>query len=333
MATIYDVSILAGVSLATVSRVMNKNTNVSEKTKKKVQDAMEQLGYRPSSIAQSLASNCSNSIGVLVSQLNGPFYGAMMTEIESALRNANKHVIIAAGHSDEAQEREAVEFLLDRGCDALILDVEALSDDYLIALSQKRTPIVLINRYISEIADRCIHLNNVLGGYLATKHVLSHGHTKLAYIAGPLLKPDARERLEGHKKALAEHDVNFDDTLFYEGNFFEPSGSDAMEYLLKQDTHFTCVICANDQMASGAISVSLEHNVMVPEQLSFIGYDNFPFPKYISPKLSTVSNPIQEMGKMAALWVLKNVYKKPDINIVNTFTPQLILRDSVKNNQ
>ena len=97
MATIYDVSVLAGVSLATVSRVMNKNTNVSEKTKQKVLDAMAQLDYRPNAIAQSLASNCSNSVGVLVSQLDGPFYGPMMTEIEDALRDAGKHVIIAAG--------------------------------------------------------------------------------------------------------------------------------------------------------------------------------------------------------------------------------------------
>ncbi|WP_065187518.1 LacI family DNA-binding transcriptional regulator [Shewanella woodyi] len=330
MATIYDVSVLAGVSLATVSRVMNKNTNVSEKTKKKVQDAMDQLGYRPSSIAQSLASNRSNSIGVLVSQLDGPFYGPMMTEIETALRDANKHVIIAAGHSNETQEKEAVEFLLDRGCDALILDVEALSDEYIINLCQQSTPIVLINRFISEIEERCIYLNNALGGYLATKHVLSQGHTQLAYIAGPQFKSDARERLEGHKQALAEFEVTFDETLFFEGNFREPSGVSAMEFLLKQDKQFTCVISANDQMASGAIAVSLERDISVPKQLSFIGYDNSPFPKYISPKLSTVSNPIQEMGKMAALWVLKNVYNKPDLSIVNTFTPQLILRDSVK---
>ncbi len=106
---------------------MNKNTNVGEKTRQKVLAAMAELDYRPNTFAQSLASNSSNSVGVLVSQLDGPYYGPMMAEIESSLRAANKHVIIAVGHSDAAQEKDSVEFLLGRGCDALILDVEAVS--------------------------------------------------------------------------------------------------------------------------------------------------------------------------------------------------------------
>jgi LacI family transcriptional regulator len=159
MATIYEVSKLAGVSLATVSRVMNNNTNVSDATRKKVTVAMTQLGYRPNSIAQSLASNCSNSVGLLVSELQGPFYGPMMSGIETAFRKQSKHVIIAAGHSDEEREQQAIEFLISRNCDGLILHVEAISDDYLIELSKGKTPFVLINRYIRELASRCIILN------------------------------------------------------------------------------------------------------------------------------------------------------------------------------
>lgn len=328
MATIYDVSVLAGVSLATVSRVMNKNTNVSEKTKQKVLEAMAQLDYRPNTIAQSLASSCSNSVGVLVSQLDGPFYGPMMTEIESCLRDAGKHVIIAAGHSNEAQEKDAVEFLLDRGCDALILDVEAVSDDYLIELCKQSTPIVFINRYIGAIRERCIYLDNELGGYLATQHMLSLGHTHIAYISGPLFKLDARQRLSGHKKALAEQGIAYESELFYEGTFKEISGSDGMRHLLSLKRPFTGVICANDQMASGAIATCLEQGLSVPGDLSFVGYDNIPFPQYISPKLTTLSNPIHEMGKMAAFWVLKHVYSKEDIEIQKDFTPSIFIRDS-----
>ncbi|WP_076539790.1 LacI family DNA-binding transcriptional regulator [Shewanella sp. UCD-KL21] len=328
MATIYDVSVLAGVSLATVSRVMNNNTKVSDKTKQKVLSAMEQLGYRPNSIAQSLASNRSNSIGVLVSQLDGPYYGPMMTEIETALRAGNKHVIIAAGHSDENQERDGVDFLISRGCDALILDVEAVDDEYLIKLHQGNTPIVLINRYIDEISERCVYLDNELGGYLATKHILTHGHKDLAYISGPLFKLDSQDRLLGHKRALAEFDIEFDQQLFYEGNYKELGGSEAMNAFFSANKPFTAVVCANDQMASGAIAVCLEKGMKIPEQLSFVGYDNIPFPQYISPKLTTVNNPIHEMGKMAAFWVLKHVYNDPKPLVENTFTPQLIVRDS-----
>lgn len=131
MATIYEVSKLAGVSLATVSRVTNNNTRVSDKTRKKVVDAMAELAYRPNAIAQSLASNRSNSIGVMVSELNGPFFGQMMAGIEKELREAGKHVIITTGQSKEDKEKDGIEFLLSRNCDALIVHIEALSDEYL----------------------------------------------------------------------------------------------------------------------------------------------------------------------------------------------------------
>lgn len=328
MATIYDVSLLAGVSLATVSRVMNNNTNVSEKTRQKVLDAMSELGYRPNTFAQSLASNCSNSVGVLVSQLDGPYYGPMMAEIEASLRSKNKHVIIAVGHSNAAQEMDSVEFLQDRGCDALILDVEAVSDEYLIKLSQGDKPIVLINRYIEQISDRCIYLDNELGGYLACRHVLQLGHKHIAYISGPGYKHDALERLDGHKRALAEFGQSFDPRLCVEGDYKEDGGVAGMAQLFATGLPFSAVVCANDQMVSGAISVCFDRGLKVPGDLSFVGYDNIPFARYIAPKLTTVNNPIHEMGKMAALWLLKNLYKDDSVEVNNVFVPELVVRES-----
>ena len=219
MATIYQVSELAGVSLATVSRVMNNNARVSEATRNKVLDAMAQLGYRPNSIAQSLASNRSNSVGILVSELHGPFYGEMLSGIENECRAAGKHVIIAAGHSEAESEKDGIEFLISRNCDALILHVEAVSDDYLIKLAGGKLPIVLINRYIAKLADNCISLDNELGGYLATQQLLQQGHTQLAYIAGPMWKSDAKDRYAGHLRAMAEHGLTFNPALLAEGGF------------------------------------------------------------------------------------------------------------------
>ncbi|WP_417356151.1 LacI family DNA-binding transcriptional regulator [Gallaecimonas pentaromativorans] len=329
MATIYDVSNLARVSLATVSRVINDTGKVSDKTRQKVHEAMEQLGYRPNTIAQSLASNRSNSVGVLVSQLDGPFYGPMMREIESVLRAANKHVIIAAGHSDAIQEQEAVEFLVSRGCDALIVDAEMLANEYLVALGKGKTPVVFINRHVEGIDDRCVHMDNLQGGYLASRHVLERGHRQVGYISGPLFKQDARERLAGYIQALAEFGVPFDPDFFHEGDFQEESGADGMAKLLQSGKPLTAVVCANDHMASGAIALCLERGMRVPEDMSFVGFDNIPFPKYISPKLTTVSNPIQAMGKMAANWVLQQVYDAKDIPFAHRFAPELIVRESV----
>lgn len=330
MATIYEVSELAGVSLATVSRVMNKNTRVSEKTTKKVLDAMQQLGYKPNSIAQSLASNRTNSVGILVSELHGPFFAQMMAGIESALRAAGKHVIITTGHSEDDKEQDGIEFLISRKCDALILHVESVSDEYLIELSKGKTPIYLINRYVDELKDNCISLDNELGGYLASKSIVEQGHTNIAYIAGPQVKADARNRLKGHKKALHEKNILFNDALFYEGDFNEIGGSKGLEYLLNTQLPFSALVCANDEMASGAMKYAREHGFNLPEDLSVIGFDNVIFANYLYPTLTTIDNPVEEMGEMAAKMVLQNVYQFKNLYINRVFEPTLITRDSTQ---
>ncbi len=329
MATIYEVSELAGVSLATVSRVMNNNARVSDATRAKVLSAMETLGYRPNSIAQSLASNRSNSVGILVSELHGPFYGEMLSGIENECRAAGKHVIIAAGHSEEASEIDGIEFLISRSCDALILHVEAVTDDYLIKLAAGNLPIVLINRYIPQLADNCIRLNNELGGYLATKQLLQQGHTELAYIAGPMWKSDAKERYAGHLRALAEQGLRFNPQLFAEGNFQDSSGSACMQQILAKGLQFSALVCANDEMAAGAMEVARAHGLRVPQDLSIVGFDNLILARYIYPKLTTIDYPIGEMGRMAARWVLKHIYQQQALQLENVFEPVLVSRESV----
>ena len=204
MVTIKQVSELAGVSSATVSRVINNTDTVKEKTRQQVLDAMEKLGYRHNVIAASLASNKTHTVGYVVPELHGSFFGAMMAGSEKVLRQANKHMFVVTGHSDEALEKKEIEALLSRRCDALILHVEAVSDEYLIDLASQDVPIVVVNRYIEAIGEKCISLDNVLGAYLATKHLIDLGHTQIAYAAGALFKADGFNRLLGHKKALEE---------------------------------------------------------------------------------------------------------------------------------
>lgn len=329
MATIYEVSELAGVSLATVSRVINKNTRVSEKTTAKVEAAMAQLGYRPNAVAQSLASNCSNSVGILVSELHGPFYGAMMSGIEIELRGHSKHAIITAGHSNEADEKEGIEFLISRNCDALILHVEAVSDAFLVKLAKGNTPVVLINRYIDAIKECCISLDNALGGYLATRHLLQQGHRNIGYISGPLWKTDADARLSGHKKALSEFGVDYNNDWTFEGDFQETGGSDGMKHLLAQNAPISAVACANDEMASGAMGIIREHGLSIPDDISVVGFDNVTFSRYLYPRLSTIDYPIYDMGQMAAKWVLNKIYQQDKGEIKHLFEPELVKRQSV----
>jgi len=329
MPTIYEVSKLAGVSLATVSRVTNKNPSVSDKTRKKVLKAMKELGYYPNSIAQSLASNRSNSVGILVSELQGAFFGLMMAGIEEELREAGKHVIITPGHSDEAKEKDGIEFLLNRNCDAIIVHVEAVSDEYLKKLCQGKTPVFIMSRYVEGLAENCIYLDNELGGYIATQEIIKQGHTDIAYIAGPQFKPDARDRLMGHKRALAEHSLKFNEKLLHFGDFKETGGIDGVNQFIESKEHFTAIVCANDEIASGAMTCAREHGLHLPEDLSIIGFDNVIFARFIYPKLTTVNNPVNEMGRMAAKLVLKNIYQHTKLSINYAFKPSLISRDSV----
>ena len=330
MATIYEVSKLAGVSLATVSRVMNNSGTVTPKTRGKVLAAIEELGYRPNSMAQSLASRRSNSVGILIPELHGPFFGVMLSSVEAELRNAGKRVIITAGHSDEAKEKDCIEFLLGSSCDALILHVYSVPHEYLIKLNQGPVPIIILNNYIPEIAEKCITLDNEHGGYVATKALLERGHKKLAYISGPHWKIDSFKRLAGHKRALKEFGLEVDEKLVVHGDFEEASGREAMKQLLRTGIPFTGVVCANDEMAAGAIDTARKQGITVPDDISVIGYDNVKFTDYLHPKLSSIGCRIREMGQMAARCVLKNAYGQDNLEIQNTFKPRLVLRDSVK---
>lgn len=328
MATIYEVSKLAGVSLATVSRVINNSGKVTPATREKVEAAMKSLGYRPNLIAQSLASSRSNSVGILVPELHGPFFGNMLSSIEDELRAYGKHVIITAGHSHEEREKEAIGFLASRQCDALILHVYAVENDYLRHLIKGPIPFVLIGRNLPEIEEGCISIDNEQGEYLATRKLIELGHKELVYIAGPLWKSDGIARMDGFRRALEEKGLPFDERRVAEGTYEEASGRQAMRELLARQLRFTGLVCANDEMAAGAIAVARDAGMNLPDDLSVIGFDNVFFTRYMHPALSTIHYPIDVMGRMAARCVLRDVYGVGGLEIRNRFEPELVSRAS-----
>ena len=333
MATIYEVSKLVGVSVATVSRVINGSARVSDKTRDKVHAAMAELNYRPNSVAQSLASNRSNCVGIVVPQVHGPVFAAMLSEIEEELRNAGKFTIFATGLSDEIKEREAIQFLVSRNCDALIMHIDGLTDEFLREQMDNALPFVIMNRVVPGLEEKCISLDNERGGFDATKTLLEMGHRRIAYISGPLAWVDASARLDGHKRALASYGQEFDDRLFVESNFKEFGGSEAMSKLLRRGPSFSAVVCANDEMAAGAMDAIRARGLSIPDDISIVGFDNAPLSRYLYPKLTTVNYPIAEMGRMAARWVLRNVYEDNDAKIRHVFRPTMVPRASAITNQ
>ena len=148
----------------------------------------------------------------------------------------------------------------------------------------------MLDRQIPEIEDRCLYLDNELGGYIATRSVLERGHRAIAYISGPLWKDDATSRLAGHRRALEEFGVEYDPSLFYEGNFEESGGNRGMEHLLQVGRSFSAVICANDEMAAGAFGVARERDILIPDEISIMGFDNVFFTPYFRPRLSRPGN-------------------------------------------
>ncbi len=329
MATIYEVSKLAGVSLATVSRVVNNSAKVRESTRVKVEAAMKELGFRPNAIARSLATNRTDTVGIVISELDGPFYGPMMTNIEAKFRAANIHALFTAGHSNEASEKNAIQFLLDRRVDALILHVESVTDGYLEQVAKEGVPIVVIGRQVDSEAVASIDLDNELGGYLAAKAVIASGHRDIAYISGPSWKLDASQRLAGHRRALAEAGLPWREQDRYDGDYLAPSGYDCATKVLNRNPNYSAIVCANDEMASGVLLKLREQGISVPKDVSVVGFDNVTHAKYLYPALTTIDHPIGEMAGYAANWVLSACYDYDFVDHTSLVRPSLVVRDSL----
>lgn len=327
MPTIYQVAERAGVSLSTVSRVLNGKASVNKVLKERVEKAVKELNYRPNSVARSLANNRTDSVGVLVPELNAPFFGDLMQAVESTLRAADKHVIISVGRNCLETEKDAVEFLISRNCDALIMHAEALSDEYLLELNQSKLPVALVNRQVEGLPEACTSLDNEKGGYLATRHLLELGHKDIAYISGPTDKCDASLRLEGHKRALSEAGLPINPQLIFNGDYSEEDGKIGLLELMARDVPFTALVCANDWMASGAISCARDLGMSLPQDLSVVGFDDVVFAHHVFPRLTTVSNPIAEMAEMSAKYILNKVYGQTN-NVQLYFEPSLVVRES-----
>ncbi len=314
MTTIKDVSRLANVSISTVSRVINKSANVAPEKVKAVLDAMAELNFVPNSFAQALVNKRSNCIGVMVGDLcGGPFFAQMMRGIEAEIFPANKYVIVMSGNHNHEREKNCIEALLLRRCDALIVHSKALSDDELVDIkrSNPQTPIVFVNRLIKRLEDRCVYVDIQQGMEQGIEYLISKGHTRIAYIASDETNnPDAKARMDGYKNILCKAGIPFDENLVSSGFPNENGGYQAIEALLMRDAGFTAFMAYNDAMAVGAMSALMENNIAIPQQISAVGYDDNPISGFIKPKLTTVRYPIEEVGQRAAQLALSILEQK-----------------------
>jgi LacI family transcriptional regulator len=315
----------AGVSPSTVSRILNGTAVVSELKRQSVDDAVRRLGYVPNPVARGLAGGRTLSVGVVTQSIDSPFYGVALRGIEDELARAGYSPLFVSGHWNAVEEARCIDVLRSRRVDGLIIFSGRLSDAALKAHA-RALPVVVTGRSLKAPGLFSLNFDNFEGGRLATHHLLALGHRRIAFIAGDPGHPDANERQRGYRAALEAAGVDFDPQLVLPGQFHEASGLAAVERLLDSRASFTAIFAANDQMAFGA-SLALHRRLLrVPDEVSLVGFDDLSGATYCLPPLSTVQQPVYDIGRLTAVSMLQMLAgEKPSATLP---APRFIARES-----
>ncbi|MDU6925021.1 HTH-type transcriptional regulator GalR [Franconibacter helveticus 513] len=329
MATIKDVARLAGVSVATVSRVINDSPKASDASRQAVTEAMETLNYHPNANARALAQQNTETVGLVVSDVSDPFFGAMAKAVEQVAYNTNNFLLIGNGYHNELKERQAIEQLIRHRCAALVVHAKMIPDEELAPLMKQIPGMVLINRILPGFERRCVALDDRYGAWLATRHLIQQGHTRIGYLCSNHAISDAEDRLQGYYDALKEHGLPCNERLVSFGEPDESGGEQAMTELLGRGKQFTAVACYNDSMAAGAMGVLNDNGVDVPKEISLIGFDDVLVSRYVRPRLTTIRYPIVTMATQAAELALALADNRTPPEVTHLFSPTLVRRHSV----
>ncbi|MGB2078508.1 MAG: substrate-binding domain-containing protein [Vibrio sp.] len=330
MATIKDIAKEANVSIATVSRVLNKSPKASKASIETVTQAMKKLGYRPNAAARALVNQSTQTMGVLVYDVSDPFFGSMVKAVDHVANAQGKHLLIGNGYHSAQKEREVIELLIQNRCQALVIHSKSLPSEELIAFANEIPGLVLINRFIPEISERCIALDNHKGSYLATEYLIKNGHQHIGYICSNHDIEDTHQRKAGYLQALKDYNLPHLESYIEYGSPDEEGGEVAMNNLLAKGLPLTAIATYNDYMAAGTLSVLEENGIQLPQDMSIIGFDNGLIAKYLHPKLTTVRYPIQMMAEKAAQLALQLIDNPKAKAETSMFVPTLVRRLSVK---
>ncbi len=330
MATIKDIAKAAGVSLATVSRVINDGPKVGDETRERIKKIMEEMDYRPNANARALVNQRSASLGVVLAELLDPFFATLAHGIEAVTRPRNVQILMSSGSIEKTTELKAIETLLEHRCEAMVVHSKALDDRTLINFANQVPGFVLINRYVPEIGNRCVWLDNVTGGRTMARYILSQGHRKIAVISSKYQIEDPGDRIHGIREELRESGVALPDSCIEYSSPDQEGGEMAVQNLLAKGKKFTAIMAYNDAMASGAMTVLQDHNIDVPNAVSVIGYDDVLLAKYCRPKLTTLRYPIEVMAMRAAELAMSYAAgEKPEPGITFKYAPTVVKRESV----
>jgi len=329
MVTMLDVALRAGVSKATVSRVLNGIGQVKESTREQVFNAMEELGYRPNFLARSLANRSSNSVGLVVSTFDGFYFGRLLQQASRQTEAWGKQLIVTDGHDTPQKELEAVQMLVDRHCDAIVLYTRFMNERTLLSLmSSIKVPLVVINRDVSQARDRCVFFEQQDAAFKATDYLIQQGHRDIACITVPISTPTGQARLMGYRKALQKHGIAFNEDRVKYGDSTMTLGHKLCQDLLESRVPFTALFACNDDMALGASKALHQAGVRIPQDISLFGFDDAPSAQWLEPALSSVYLPIDSMITTAIDQAIK-LANGESLKAIPPFVGKLVLRESV----
>jgi LacI family transcriptional regulator len=300
----------AGVSVCTVSRAINNKPDINKETKKRVLKISQELGYVRNATAVALRTNRTWTIGVVIEDNRNPFYAEVLNGMEEAVRGKNYHIILTNTQRDYNKEEEAINLLLAKRVDGLLIDPVQDRDNDINSLVEANIPFVVVGRDFENIEVDAVYNDEVKGGFLATEYLIKKGHKRIALIDGFLYKSPAKGRLEGYKKALKEYGIPLDDALVSAGDIDLKDGYERTKQLFEKELNFNAIFAYNDMMAFGAMQAIKEKGLRIPEDIGLVGYDDIPFSSLTSPPLTTIRLKKQDLGIECVKLLLSRINNK-----------------------
>jgi LacI family transcriptional regulator len=330
--TIKDVAKKANVSIATVSKILNnKKTGFSEKTKKKVLRVIEELGYQPNAVARGLVKKNTQTIGVLIPTVSNMYASEILSGIEKHANDLGYSVIVCNTGDDGERTLHYLQVLSERRVDGIIIVSELVKEEYYKVLTEMKIPTVLVSSISLQFPIPYVKVDDRHAAFSATDYLIKKGHTKIAMIIGYGADPIAGiPRIEGYRSAHQANGLQiYDDYIIDPIGWDHPAGIRAMEEILRKQLDITAIFASSDELAAGVMSVAYKNGIKIPDQLSIIGYDNTKLSEMLTPSLTTVAQPLQEMGMVAATMLLE-MKETGEVTQSRIMNHQIVERDSVR---
>lgn len=326
--TLADLARAAGVSISTVSLALNGSERVAAKTRAKLEEIAKRLNYQPNAMAQGLVSRRSGVVGLVVPSVRNPYFARVVESVDMAVRNAGYELITATTNEDPEREKAALRSMVGHRVEGLIVTSCSTRAQEFSGCFPHRFPVVLLGRRIPGVEADFLAIDHEAGAMAATLHLLDEGYRRIALITGPLQLSDAMSRVQGYRRALRSRGIRGDDSLIVQGDFSETSGRRAMAQLLTRSQPPDAVYISNILMLQGALRTLAAHEVRMPDQIGLISNDRSDWVDLLAVPVSTVEQPTDSMGSLAADMLLRRIRDRDGQLEQVELKPSLVVRAS-----